>query len=142
MKPVALAFASLLVAAGAAYAQPADPYGPPPPPAAALGPRARPEMAALRAALLARFDRNHDGRLEPRERHAAARALRRLARRLDRQARRQARRDGQLGAVIQRYDLDGDGNVGPGEMPPEMARRLRRLDRNGDGWVDDGDFPQ
>ena len=144
MKSVALAFATLLVAAGAASAQPADPYGPPgaPPPAAAPMRPQRPEAAALRAALIARFDRNHDGRLEPRERIAAARALRKLANRLERRARRQARRDQQLGGVIERYDLNGDGNVGPGEMPPAMARRLRRLDRNGDGWVDDRDFPQ
>ena len=142
MKSVALAFATLLVAAGVASAQPADPYGGPmPPPPAQVRPQ-RPEMAALRAALLARFDRDHDGRLEPRERRAAARALRRLARQLDRQAMRQARRDARLGAVIRRYDLDGDGNVGPGEMPPDMARRLRRLDRNRDGWVDESDFAQ
>jgi hypothetical protein len=50
----------------------------------------------LRAAILARFDRNGDGRLEPNERRHAIRALRRLARRLAREggpgpARRQRR---------------------------------------------------
>jgi hypothetical protein len=139
MKSVALAFASLLVAAGVARAQPADPYSGPLPPAP---PAVTRPMTPLRAALMARFDRDHDGRLEPAERHAAARALRKLARRLDRQARRQAMREQRLGAVIQRYDLNGDGNVGPGEMPPAMARRLRHLDRNRDGWVDDNDAPQ
>jgi glycine/D-amino acid oxidase-like deaminating enzyme len=140
MKSVALAIASLVLAAGAAHAQPADPYGGPvPPPAAAPARQMRP-MMPLRAALIARFDRNGDGRLEPNERRAAARALRKLARKLDRQARKQAMREQRLGAVIQRYDLNGDGNVDPTEMAPGMARRLQRLDRNRDGWVDDRDF--
>ena len=42
--------------------------------------------------------------------------------------------------MIEHYDLNGDGRVGPGEMPPAMARKLRHLDRNGDGWVDNADF--
>jgi hypothetical protein len=95
---------------------------------------ADPPARPLRQAILMRFDRNHDGRLDARERHQAARALRRLARRLEHP------RNPRLGAIIQRYDLDGDGNVGPGEMPPDLAARLRRLDRNGDGWLDERDF--
>ena len=94
-----------------------------------------PPRAAFRQMLLERFDRNHDGRLEPRERRKAARALRRLARKLaggDRARQRER--------IIQRYDVNGDGNVGPDEMPPGLARKLRRLDRNRDGWVDDADF--
>jgi hypothetical protein len=138
MKSVALAIASLVLAAGAAHAQPADPYGGPvPAPARQMRP-----MTPLRAALIARFDRNGDGRLEPNERRAAARALRKLARRLDRGARRQAMREQRLGAVIQRYDLNGDGNVDQSEMPPGVARRLQRLDRNRDGWVDDRDLDE
>jgi len=129
---VAVALIVCVLGAGAASAQPADPYNQPPPPAQQARPR-----AMLRQMLLARFDRNHDGRLEPRERRAAARALRRLARRL--MQRRGPRARARLRGVIQRYDLNGDGNVGPGEMPPAMARRLRPLDRNGDGWVDDDD---
>ena len=42
--------------------------------------------------------------------------------------------------AIRRYDLNGDGNVDPGEMPPAAAERLRRLDRDGDGWVDERNF--
>jgi Ca2+-binding EF-hand superfamily protein len=91
---------------------------------------------ALRRMLVERFDRNHDGRLEPGERRHAVRALRRLERKLARQDRRDAR----LRKVIRKYDLDGDGNVGPGEMPPAMAKRLRHLDHDGNGWVDDADF--
>jgi hypothetical protein len=120
---------------------PADIYGDPapqPPPRAdrERGPRAQRPMPELRRMLVERFDRNHDGRLEPRERRQAVRALRRLERKLARQDGRGAR----LRKLIRKYDLNGDGNVGPGEMPPEMARRMRKLDRNGDGWVDGNDF--
>ena len=41
--------------------------------------------------------------------------------------------------LIQKYDLDGDGNLGPGELPPRVQQKLRRFDRNGDGWLDQGD---
>ena len=47
--------------------------------------------AVLRQMLLAQFDRNHDGVLEPRERRQAVRALRRLARRLARENRAMGR---------------------------------------------------
>jgi Ca2+-binding EF-hand superfamily protein len=129
MKAVPFVLAMAL-AGGVASAQPVDPYAPQPP-----QPREQ-----LRAELLARFDRDHDGRLDPRERKHAIKTLRRMARQLPREQMRDARRAARLRAVIRRYDADGDGNVGPGEMPPELARKLRRLDRNGDGWVDDADF--
>jgi hypothetical protein len=153
MKVVAFIVSAMLGIAGAAHA---DEYtGPVPPPVPApmaaqpgapttLGSPHRGMQrprGALREALLERFDTNHDGRLEPNERRHAARALRRLARRLmmqDRAAARAQRRA--LRGVIRRYDLNGDGNVSPGEMAPDMANRLRPLDRNGDGWVDDRDF--
>ena len=93
----------------------------------------------LRQLLLERFDRNGDGRLEPRERRHAIRALRKLERRLARADGQQARGD-RMQRLIRKYDLNGDGNVGPGEMPPALANRLRRLDRDGNGWVDDNDF--
>jgi hypothetical protein len=73
----------------------------------------------MRRAMIARFDANGDGRLQPQERKQAKRAIR--------EKRRQR--------FIQRFDTNRDGNVGPGEVPPEAAKRLRRLDRNGDGWV-------
>ena len=61
-----------------------------------------PGNGEMHRALLDRFDRNHDGRLEPRERRQAARALRRMAQKLARQERRQGRmqqqgRQGQAG---------------------------------------------
>jgi Ca2+-binding EF-hand superfamily protein len=101
------------------------------------GPRA---PGPLRAAVLARFDRNHDGRLEPAERRAAIRALRNLARQMARENRRMARQQKRVRRAIRRYDLNGDGVVGPDEIAPAAARRLQPLDRNGDGWVDDADF--
>ncbi len=133
MKAVPFVLCTLL-AGGVAHAQPVDPYARPAPAAAPRAP------SPLRAALLARFDRDHDGRLDPVERRHAIHALRRLARKLAHQQMRDARRAAKLRRVIERYDLDGDGNVGPGEIPPDVARRLRRFDRNGDGWVDDRDF--
>lgn len=141
MKLVVLGLAFGVFAAFSSTARadgPQDPYGPPganrPPPAAQFQRRAE-----LRQMILERFDRNQDGRLEPRERRQAARALRKMARRLMRQDRREARNEQLRRRVIERYDLNGDGNVGPGEMPPNVARRLRHLDRNHDGWVDDAD---
>jgi hypothetical protein len=101
----------------------------------------RAERQAFRQMLLQRFDHNGDGKLEPRERKQAIRALRQMARQLARQERR-AEREGRIQRrVIRKYDLDGDGNVDPNEMPPGMARRMRRMDRNGDGWVDQADAP-
>ena len=100
--------------------------------------RRRADRQQLRQLILARFDRNGDGRLEPRERRQAARALRKIARQLARQDRRQAR----LGKVIQKYDLNHDGDVDAGEMPPAVGARLRHFDRNGDGWVDPQELPR
>ncbi len=98
--------------------------------------RGRQEMHQL---LIQRFDQNGDGRLEPRERKRAARALRRIAQQLGTDQRGQGGRAGRRAMLIQKYDLDHDGNLGPGEIPPRVQQRLRRLDRNGDGWVDQRD---
>lgn len=83
----------------------------------------------LHQLLLQKFDRNHDGRLEGRERKMAARALHRIAKRLAHDGGRRAR-------IMQRYDRNGDGNVGPREMPPGLADELRPLDRDGNGWLE------
>ncbi len=96
------------------------------------------QRGELRQALLERFDRNHDGRLEPNERRHAIRALHQIERRLVRQERRAERRE--INGAVQRYDRNGDGVAGPGEVPLREQRRLRRLDRNGDGWVDGNDL--
>jgi hypothetical protein len=145
MKLAVLAFVTTLGLGGVVHADPA-PTGPAP--AGPAHPRGQ-----LHQLLLERFDRNHDGRLDPQERHRAIRALRRLARRMAIQERRSERRnepgderraerrDARNRALIQRFDRNGDGVVTPDEMPPGMARRLRRLDRNGDGWLDDRDRP-
>jgi hypothetical protein len=64
---------------------------PAPPPGAQVGVGIErvPPRVALRQMLLERFDRNHDGRLGPRERRHAARALRKMAKRLARGERRE-----------------------------------------------------
>ena len=77
-------------------------YGPPgnypaqapveaPPPGAQVGVGIErvPPRVVMRQMLLERFDRNHDGRLGPRERRHAARALRKMAKRLARGERRE-----------------------------------------------------
>jgi hypothetical protein len=170
MKSVLLVLVSTLMLGGVARAQPVDPYGAPMGPGARgpgpynvpIGPGGpmgeqppRAPNGPLRAALLERFDANHDGRLEPNERMRAIKALRRLTRHMVRAERRaeraQARADrvgerraerqqARVRDAIRRYDTNGDGIVDPNEIPPAAARRLRPLDRNGDGWVDDADF--
>jgi Ca2+-binding EF-hand superfamily protein len=130
MKVVPFIVAAMLALAGVASA---DEYSGPLPPQ-------RP-MTPLRAGMLERFDANHDGRLEPNERRHAMRALRRMERQLARGQRRRLRAERrQLRRTIRRYDLNGDGNVDPSEMPPAAAQRMRPMDRNGDGWVDENDF--
>jgi hypothetical protein len=136
MKVVPFIVSAIIALTGAARA---DEYsGPLPPPGPTQMQR---PMGPLRAAMLERFDANHDGRLEPNERRHALRALRRMERQLARQQRRQMRAERrQLRQTIRRYDLNGDGNVDPSEMPPAAAQRMRPMDRNGDGWVDENDF--
>jgi hypothetical protein len=124
MKLAAVALVSLLGLSPAARADPCT---------------ASPPRGTVRQILLDRFDRDHDGRLEDGERRRAARALRRLARKLAHGERRGRKEAALRRQLVERYDLDGDGNVGPGEIPPDVARRLRRLDRNGDGWLDGAD---
>lgn len=77
----------------------------------------------MRAAVVAKFDANGDGQLQPAERRQAKRAIR--AKRIER--------------FIQRFDTNRDGNVGPDEVPAGAAMKLRRLDANGDGWVQPGE---
>jgi hypothetical protein len=133
----------LLGLTGAAAADelvPVDPYAAPPP----AMKQQRPQRP-LKHFLLAHFDRDRDGRLEPRERMRAAKALHKLANRLARQdGRKDGRRDGRAARkrqFIRRFDLNGDGNVGPREMPPGLADELRPLDRDGDGWLRGNELP-
>jgi hypothetical protein len=121
MKLAALALVTTLGLAGVAHADPARPRG------------------QLHQLLLERFDRNHDGKLERQERRKAIRALRRVARRMAMQDRGGDRPGAGARAVLRRFDTNGDGVVGPQEVPPGLAEKLRPLDVNGDGWVDDRD---
>ena len=91
----------------------------------------------LKQLLLQKFDRNHDGKLGPRERKHAAKALHKLANRLAKADDRVQRRQ----KFIRRFDVNGDGNVGPGEMPPALADEMRPLDRDGDGWLQGDELP-
>jgi hypothetical protein len=99
----------------------------------------------LRRALVETFDANGDGKLGPRERQRAARVLRRIERRLAAPGARGPAPTPDAGGravrgAIRRYDRNGDGDVGPGELPPGAARKLRRLDRDRDGWVEPGEY--
>lgn len=119
-----LAILAVVVAlAGVAHADPGTPR--------------RGQNGQFRQMIMQRFDRNHDGRLEPRERKQAARALHRIANRLAQADGRAQRKQ----KFIRQYDLNGDGNVGPGEMPPALARELQPLDRDGDGWLEGNELP-
>jgi EF hand len=108
------------------------------------GPRAA-NRRQLRQALMQQFDVNGDGRLGPRERLRAIRMLRRLENQLATpmqgggQAGAQA--DPRVRRFIRRHDVNGDGVVGPHEMPRGAADRFRRFDRNGDGWVTPDELP-
>ena len=136
MKLAVLAF--VLGAASVAAADPV-PAGPMPAPVYAPGPPPARPNGPLQQALLDRFDKNHDGRLEPNERRHAIKALRRLTRRMMRQERQAERQIKRERNVLRRYDTNHDGVVDPSEMPPGLANRMRHLDRNGDGWLDDAD---
>jgi hypothetical protein len=110
MKVVSFVVASLLltgVASADPYYGPPGGYPPPQqPPAGVLVPVAPMPMpmpaeapppgprqnAPLRAAILERFDRDHDGQLNRAERRHAIRALRRMTRRMARQEARAERR--------------------------------------------------
>jgi hypothetical protein len=105
------------------------------------GRQQRPKRKQLRALVMQHFDKNHDGHLERRERKQASRALKRLAKRMDRTQNRAAARNGRHAKMIRRFDLNGDGNLGPGEVPPTIANELRPLDRNGDGWLRGNELP-
>jgi hypothetical protein len=95
-------------------------------------PERRMKAKRLRRALIEHFDRNGDGRLGPRERMRAARVLGRIQRKLAMQP--QIKRK-----LMQRYDVNRDGNIDRSEMPPGAARKLRRFDRDRDGWVEPGE---
>jgi len=61
------------------------------------------------------------------------------AERRERHERRLMRRAKRIQKLIRKYDLNHDGVVDQGEMPPRLAQRLQKLDRNGDGWLDAND---
>ncbi len=111
----------------------------------AEGPQGTPDRArqraknrALKAALMAQFDMNGDGRLGPRERMRAVRVLRRIETKLAGKAEqgRMGRKGQMRRKLIERFDTNHDGTVDQSEMPPGAARKLRRFDRDRDGWLE------
>jgi hypothetical protein len=104
--------------------------------------RQRAKNRALKAALMAQFDMNGDGKLGPRERMRAVRVLRRIEMKLAGKIQGQAAqgrmgRKGQMRRkLIERFDTNHDGTVDQSEMPPGAARKLRRFDRDRDGWLE------
>jgi hypothetical protein len=89
MKLAGLVLVLFVGTASAQYAGPPGNYPVAPPPGAQVGvgvERVTPRVA-MKEMLLERFDRNHDGRLDARERRHAARVLRKLAKRLAREDR-------------------------------------------------------
>jgi hypothetical protein len=92
MKLAGLFLVLFVGTASAQYAGPPGAYPVPAPPPGAqvgVGVERMPPRVVIRQMLLERFDRNHDGRLGPRERRHAARALRKMAKRLARGERRE-----------------------------------------------------
>lgn len=96
------------------------------------------DPAPMRKAVIEAFDRNGDGRLEPREQKRAMRVLRRVKARM---AQAGAPRGKRMQQLIQRYDVNRDGHLGPEEVPPGLAKRLRKHDRDRDGWVEPDEAP-
>lgn len=143
MKLLIAAVTVLLAAPVAAHAD--DMLSPPSGPIDVAGEpmQGRPQM---RGRLLKKFDRNGDGRLGPRERMRASRAVAKLQRKLAKLQRRlggmHARRGGEplRRRLLDRFDTNHDGVVAPDEMPAGAARKLRRFDRDRDGWLRPGEL--
>jgi hypothetical protein len=128
MKLVALVFASLLAIPVAHAEDVLNPPGGPVYAETTVAPPQRQKNRALRQALMQQFDRDGDGRLNPRERMRAARVLGRIQQRLAGKGMRQ------------RGELRARGGVDR-EQRREM-RRLRREQRGVDprrAPVDPGD---
>ena len=155
MKLVAIVFASLLALPAAARADEVlNPPGGPVyveadytpqagQPQQGPSPQQRQKNKQLKRALMDQFDANGDGRLGPQERARAIRVLARIQAKLAGQGAQghqgQPGRRAKMKKFIQRFDTNRDGTVGPDEMPPGQARRLRRLDQDRDGWVEPGE---
>lgn len=140
MKLAALALLTTLGLGGVAGADPVRPVDRP--------------RGELRQLLLDRFDKNHDGQLDPKERRHAIRALRRIAHRMAVQERREARRaEREPGRDAYRAEQEpgrdayreADREARRADREARRQARMRalvqRYDRNGDGVVTPDEMP-
>jgi hypothetical protein len=148
MKLAALALLTTLGLGGVAGADPVRPADRPP--------------GELRQLLLERFDKNHDGQLDPRERRHAIRALRRIAHRMavqerreagradresDRETRREANREPgreanrEAGLANREADREARRADREARRQARMRALVQRYDRNGDGVVTPDEMP-
>jgi EF hand len=103
--------------------------------AAHAQPTVQPEVVAR---IVAAFDANRDGTLDPQEMKQLRRAVNGKHAGQGHAARRQAR----FARALARFDRDRDGRLAPHEVPAKLAKRLARFDHNRDGWVDDWEIAQ
>jgi Ca2+-binding EF-hand superfamily protein len=104
--------------------------------ARADGPKTAPPTAldANQAALLRRYDLNHDGKLDEDELAAAHESMLKAG--------RVGRAEGQpgrkfLAMIMRRFDRNGDGRLDETERAEAQAYFLQRFDQNHDGRLDE-----
>ena len=142
MKLVGLAVAVVLASATTAFAGPPG-ETPPIDGDADVAPPApdHADRGQWKQRIKARFDTDHDGVLSQEEKWVAKQVIRRhrMKQRMAAGDRGRGGRGGRgakmFDRVIRRFDRNGDGVLGPGEVPPRLVHKLRRLDKNGDGWL-------
>ena len=103
-------------------------------PKPAAAPVTAPGLNADQAALLKRYDLNHDGKLDDNELAAAheARLKSNQAGTVDGERGRKIR-----AALLKQFDTNGDGQLDESERAEMRKFFLARYDKNGDGRLDD-----
>jgi Ca2+-binding EF-hand superfamily protein len=103
-------------------------------PKPAASPAPAPALDASQAALLKRYDLNHDGKLDENELAAAHEAMLKnnQAGSVDGERGRKIR-----AALLKQFDKNGDGQLDENERAEMRKFFLARYDKNGDGRLDD-----